>query len=346
MPELTPAKRAILIYQKLMTQGYVTIEGLYKYFKNNYGDNSVTKRTLSRDMENLRDADIPFDMEHGKGNQKIWKLDQSLEKIIPIPFEFNHIIALYLLKNAMPLLKQSRIFNGLEGAYDKIAHLISGDDFDKFEIVQTLFYHKEFGTLDFTKFDHIVSKLIDAILEKNVCEILYKKTNDKYPKRRRIKPHKFIYYKGVLYVIVYNDKKENFFTLSLSRISDIRVLEETFTISKEYNPKDEENLKFGLTPPFKNTGIEHIVIKVSAGAADYFENISWHSTQKTKRDDDGSLIFEMDSYINDELLGWILSWKDNITVLQPNILIQLILEKIKIIKKKYLNGQYMTNQTL
>jgi predicted DNA-binding transcriptional regulator YafY len=345
--EISKSIRVIEIYKKLATDGYVTAQNIQKYFQEKFGKNVASIETIRRDIKILKKDNVIYEDKFINGHQKIWKLYSELDrKIIPVPFEFNQVVALFLLKNAMPLLKQTEIFSETESAYNSLLHLIPGEQFEKFEIIETLFYHKEFGTLNFAKFDHIVSKLMNAIIERKICEIAYKKNNEKTSKKRLIKPHKFIYYKGVLYVIVYNDARQSFYTLSLSRISEIKILDEKFTVDKKYNHDEEDALKFGLTPPFENTGVEHIVIKVGAGAADYFENINWHATQKTRYKEDGSLIFEMDSYINDELLGWILGWKDNIQVLQPKILIDLILEKIKKIEKKYLNGQNMTDQLL
>ena len=119
-------------------------------------------------------------------------------------------------------------------------------------------------------------------------------------------------------------------------------MDETFHVEHEYDPENSGSYKFGLSPAYDGTGLEHIVIKVSPILRDYFKNIDWHHTQNINNEKDGSLIFEMDAYINDELLGWILSWKENIKVLEPKVLIDLMLKKIKNIETLYLNRQNMS----
>lgn len=87
------------------------------------------------------------------------------------------------------------------------------------------------------------------------------------------------------------------------------------------------NFRFGyhqaLVP-----GIFSIILKFATNPGNHIRKRFWHSTQRFELLSDHSVIMYLKVEINIELLGWIMMWMDNVQVLEPQILVDLVQERL------------------
>ncbi len=91
------------------------------------------------------------------------------------------------------------------------------------------------------------------------------------------------------------------------------------------------NFKFGhhnsIVP-----GIHKVVLKFPPNPGNHVRNRHWHSTQFFTILENQFVLMSMRVEINVELIGWIMMWMDNVQVIEPSILKDMVLEKLKTMK--------------
>ncbi|QTA81107.1 WYL domain-containing protein [Desulfonema limicola] len=108
-------------------------------------------------------------------------------------------------------------------------------------------------------------------------------------------------------------------------------------ISSDYN--------FGLRhknafSAFPGETTEHVKIRFSRQARPFIEESLWHHTQKTTRQENGTLIFEADAAYPREVMWWSFFWGAEAEILEPEWLREEAEEEIRKMGRIYkLQGQ-------
>ena len=66
----------------------------------------------------------------------------------------------------------------------------------------------------------------------------------------------------------------------------------------------------------------------SENADSFVQNQFWHQTQIFEKLDNGNILMKITCGINRELVGWIFQWMSNAKVLKPNILANMVADKL------------------
>jgi proteasome accessory factor B len=118
-----------------------------------------------------------------------------------------------------------------------------------------------------------------------------------------------------LYLIGWDEDRDAMRTFKIERIREVRVTTRTF------EPPEEETLERDLRrgwdiiadqPPVE------ILLQFAPTVADRVAETIWHPLQKTERRPDGTLLWRSTVSGVIEIRLWILSWGDDVEVLQPS----------------------------
>ena len=71
----------------------------------------------------------------------------------------------------------------------------------------------------------------------------------------------------------------------------------------------------------------------------YVEEVIWHKTQTTLRTEDDGLIFEVDVDGVDEISWWVLGYGDQVKVLEPEILRDMVARRARDMSRIYAGAQ-------
>ncbi|MFZ7120024.1 MAG: helix-turn-helix transcriptional regulator [Eubacteriaceae bacterium] len=183
------------------------------------------------------------------------------------------------------------------------------------------------------KTDDVREKIIDI----QAAILLKQKINMKYVslssglKERIIHPYGIFQYGGDTYFVAYCENRNKILDFKLNRILEYEIVEENFILDNDFKFqtylkdcfgifKDYElNLKLKITKPFSQIVSEKI----------------YSPNQKITQLDDDSIIYEATMKGKTEIINWILSMRDCVTVLEPESLREEIKEVIESMLRKY-----------
>jgi predicted DNA-binding transcriptional regulator YafY len=168
-----------------------------------------------------------------------------------------------------------------------------------------------------------------AIIRKNKIEVTYYSVSSGETKRI-LRPYEVITRNNHKYLVAYCENRNKILIFKLLRISKIEHLEEKFNMQEDFNINfhinnqlgifnDEElNIKLMIRKPFSQS--------ISEGIYADNQQITWN--------DDGSIIFEGKMSGKTDIIRWILSMRDAVTVLEPKSLKEEIRDElIKMLSK-------------
>jgi len=269
----------------------------------------VSTRTIYRDIEILSRANIPVYATKGK--------DGGIE-----------LLEEYVLnKTILSEEEQNQILFALQG----MRKVNGQNERDVLEKLSTLFNKKvnDWIKIDFSnwgksylqeeKFDMIKA----AILNKHTIEFIY--YNSKGDKTKRIvEPLQICFKDKSWYLIAYCRIKQDYRIFKITRIKEIKVLEEHF---ERELPKEKKEEQYS----FEIISLELEINKDMAYRVyDEFE------TSKITKKDDGNFIIKVEYPDNEWVYGYILSFGEYVKILSPDKAKTIIKNKLEKILKNYL----------
>lgn len=283
----------------LLSKKTMTAQELADYFE-------VSARTIYRDIEVLSELKIPIYMSKGK-NGGISLLDNyKLDKTILTDTEQDNI--LFSLEGINKLQITS------DETLSKMQTLFAKNDENWFEVDFSIWdkssNHKEnFETIK------------NAIICKKVVEFSYFGSNGTNT-YRTVEPLKLYFRHNAWYLCGFDKNKNDYRFFKIMRIKDLKVLKETFdrviNLKEEHYDKAPEIIKLIL----------QINSKLSYRVYDEFNE------ENIKILDNGDFLVTVEFPLNEWIYGFILSFGENIKVIEPIF----IKEKIKEILQKSLDN--------
>lgn len=196
-----------------------------------------------------------------------------------------------------------------------------------------------YGRIDYTPHQQVISDIIQAIENRRICEIHYKRIMAKRSKLFYIKPFKIFTYRDTLYLNAKMARKpgkpwtEPDFDplLAVHRITKLKVTGRKFEAPRNYDFNKAFEQDFGIIKddPFEAD------IEFSGWAADYVQDRKWSKDQKTKKLSGGSIRITFTTSSAPEVVSWVLSFGDEAEVKGPDWLIKDILEHINNMRTGY-----------
>ena len=285
-------KRLFGIIYLLLSKKTMTAKELSEYFE-------VSTRTIYRDIESLREINIPIYMSKGK-NGGIFLMDH---------YKFD--------KSLLTNEEQDEILFSLQGMnqlqvdhhhiYEKLKNLFAKDDDSWFDV--------DFSVWGKSETHNQVFELTKrAILNKNVVEFSY--FNSYGTKTiRKVEPLKLCFRYNSWYLCGFDQDKKDYRFFKMMRMKDFKVLNQNFarTIDIDFEKKDK--------PPKMVKLVLQIDKCLAYRVYDEFDELWITET-------DNGFIVNVEFPFNDWIYGYILSFGDHITVLEPSFVKREIIDKL------------------
>lgn len=280
--------RLFRILYYLVDKGKVTAPDLAEKFE-------VSVRTIYRDIDVISSAGIPIYATTGRNGGIQIANDFIINKTLFSEQE---------KKDILTALQSVSVMNNSESeTLIKLAALFKVPIENWLEIDFSRWGHKSQDNQTFQKLKH-------AIIYRNIINITYINTSGNID-QRNICPIKMIYKSKEWYVKSYCLKKSDFRIFKITRIIEINQLNETFK-PLEYPLKEE-------SPQIKyDTIVLRFPIKMAYRIYDEFE------TKNVKRVDNNSYEVSAKMPIDDWLVGYLLSFGTQVTVIEPSYLKKIL----------------------
>lgn len=138
---------------------------------------------------------------------------------------------------------------------------------------------------------HHLSTIIEAMHSNNVIEITYQRFVEDEPHSVCVEPYCTKLFHQRWYVVANNIEKKHLQTYALDRISDIKILANTYSIDPNFDAKAFFLNSFGIFAS-ENEQPQRILIKVDATQSKYLRTLPLHHSQKETITNDKFSVFQ------------------------------------------------------
>jgi len=179
-----------------------------------------------------------------------------------------------------------------------------------------------------------IGELYHAIINKQVLEIEY------HPFKREdnivftIHPYHLKQYNNRWFLFGLNNEHKIITNIALDRINSIKESKLKYIANTEINFDEFFDDVIGVTIPEDKT-LHKVILKIDNKLWPYIKTKPLHGSQKTKEENEEYAIVQLELMLNYELEALILSYGEQMEVIEPKVLRENITSKIRLLNKKY-----------
>ena len=238
--------------------------------------------------------------------------------------EINH------LKDAMNILSQFKGMPQFEWVNELVPKLQQGIATD--EVSNTIM---EFDSNQYLKGIEHLGHLHNAIYYKKILIISYQPFENDAPFDVVIHPYFLKQYNNRWFLFGYNPEKEKYdWNLAIDRIIALKETKGKYHKNNNIDWQEYFEDIIGVTKPV-DAEPEKVVLHFTGKTGNYMETKPLHGSQKSNWIDDNTLEITLDVIINYELERLVLSYADNVSVIEPLSLYKSIKTRLKNALKQY-----------
>ncbi len=314
--------RLIQIDKWIRSGGFPSVEKMAAVY-------DVSRRTILRDIEFLRDRyDAP--VEYDKIRKGYYYTDPT--------FMIQNVLLtegdLFTVSTIMPLLEQYKntpLESSFKNIMSKIAELLPSQ-----VSVNTSFLNKDvvFISDPLPKIEaEVFNQIFAAIKIRKVMEFEYRSVSSSEYKHKTFNPFRVLCQKGNWYVIGFDHDAADTRVYTLSRIKEPALLKETFAVPEDFDIAQSIDPSFGIwNNKDANQDYELCFVKQMAN---YITEREWHKNQIIEKNADGSVTLKFSTNQKEQVLSWVLSFGDAVTVIAPESLRTEVQSTLKRLSEKY-----------
>jgi len=287
----------------------------------------ISTKTAQRDIEFMRDrlnCPLLYD-KHLKGY--FYSDDAfSLPAVYLSPGELSSLlIARKLLKD----ISDGTVASELSSAVDKITQVIEKHMTEAQAIDGIL----SFQIIEYTPTpEGIFKTVLEACLKGKSLSFIYISPAYDEKTERTIDPYHLLNYMGTWHLLGYCHMRKDLRDFVLSRMSDVKIAEKTFTIPKSFDVAGYIQSGFGI---YKGDSLKEVTLRFSPLKTKWVKSQIWHKKQRQKILKDGSLELTFPVASFREVMMEILKHGADVEVMKPKALRDIIKEEAKKIARIY-----------
>ena len=303
----------LMILMQSRVQG-VSLNDIMKEF-------GVSRRTAERMRDSLMLA-VPQveEIENFKSREKYWGFPTAYMREI-ISFTPEEIANLENLKKYQQEQGTEDKAKIIEQTINKIRAL-SRKKLPQFDNAIEILMQTEGFVIQQTprhKFDLNMLETIREAMTSN------KKISAKYNNKNKVlAPYGLIYGAKVYLIGVEEDKGTNPYCYLLHKFSEVKITDETFN-KGNFNLEEFSKKSFGV---YQGECFD-VKLLFSKNVADDVLNYNFHSTQKIKKNDDGSVTVKFKASGDREILWHLFKWGEDVKIISPNTLKKEYIEMLE-----------------
>jgi len=288
-------------------------------------------RTIAGDLDRMRyDEQLgyhaPIEWDASAGTYRYSDPEYSISRL---PLRRND---LHELERALAVLRQFQGFDRVAGIDDivaRLAHALQVSRPATRPIVQ-LDYNDRLAGL------HWLADLYQAVEQEQVLLLTYHSFREPAPVRRLLSPYLLKEYNSRWFLIGYEHRERQLYTLALDRIRAVEpYLLADFYRDPSFDPQRRYRAAVGVTVP-ENGRVETVVIAATPLRAKYLRTKPLHSSQEEQPPGpDGRIRFRYRVLLNYELQSQLLAFADEVEVEHPETLRTTIRERVKRMRARY-----------
>lgn len=278
----------------------------------------ISMSTIDKDIWAMRNegelgyyAPIKFSKEHGG-----YYYEDPEFTISEVPLNDEDLQAIKAAAETLYQFRDIPLFKQFDSAIEKIFDRMKIGDQSRndSEVIQ-------FERVGAYKGSEFLQPLYSACVNRHTVQLKYKKFQGNSSKVYTFNPYILKEYKSRWYVIGYDLDDHKMKTFSLDRVHGVLDTEQSFHPDTAFNKKSFFEHSLGIT--VTNEVPETIELSFSSNMAPYILTQPLHDSQEVVEVGDG-VIVKLTLIVTPEVINSILSFGENVTVLEPNHLKQKV----------------------
>ena len=299
--------RYLIIIKKLKAKPYVTAEELQAHLERQLEnlqmqDDSlnmgISKRTLQRDFKDIRDL-FGVNIEYSKKEKGYFITQGEMESM-----NFERMMEGFDLFNSLNLAQELAPFIHLEKRKPQGTENLYG--------------------------------LLHAIKNKLQIKFLYQKYWEDEYSQRNAEPYALKEFKNRWYLLAKNGSDNFIKTFALDRLTDLEITNDYFKLPMAFNVKESFRYCFGVINP-DNEVPQEIVLSFNSFQGKYIKSLPLHHSQEIIKDNGTELKIKLKLCITYDFIMELLSFGDDVKVIEPESLVVEIKSGHENAFKQYLN---------
>ncbi len=292
----------------------------------------VTRRTIFRDLDVLRQAGVPllFDDESG-----IYRIPGTYF-LPPTNFTAEEALAVMVLCYEFGSGSRLPFYEAAASAALKLESCLPGRVRDRLrDATGTVHINMQPGSRLNDKLP-VYQQLLGCVATRRAARINYDSLTDTRVIQIKLCPYRLLFSRHSWYVIGRSSLHREARTFNVSRIQEIELLDEQFTVPRSFSIERYLGNAWHLIPEAGPD--QDVAVRFSPLVARNVAEVVWHKTQKLGHRPDGSLDFHVRVSGLNEISWWILGYGDQAEVVKPARLRQLIATRASRMVQMY-NGR-------
>jgi predicted DNA-binding transcriptional regulator YafY len=297
--------RYLLILKKLKVKPYSTYEELQTYIENQFDylqmqDDTLnigfSKRTLQRDLKEIRNV-FGIDIEYSKTNKGYYISQSETENM-----NFQRMIEAFDMFNSLNLAQDLTPFIHLEKRRPQGTENLYG--------------------------------LLHAIKNKLKIKFTYQKFWEEEVSKRLVEPYALKEFKNRWYILAKDSKDNNIKSFALDRLTNLEITTQHYQYPDNYSIEQNYRYCFGIISP-NGSDPQDIILSFDPFQGKYIKTLPLHETQEVLLDNDQETRIKLKLCLTHDLFMELLSFGDNMKVIEPKKLSDEIKEAHKKAYKQY-----------
>ena len=299
--------RYLLIIKKLKQKPYSTYEELQRYMENQFEFLQVKDETI----------ELAF-------SKKTFERDKKeISNLFGVDIEYSKMHKGYFINQTE--IEQMN-FQRMMEAFDMFNSLNLTSDLTPFIHLEK---RKPQGTEN-------LYGIIHAIKNKLQIKCSYEKYWDDTITQRTLEPYALKEFNNRWYIMANNNGKLKSF--ALDRLSNLEITNQPFKFPLQQNIEENYRFCFGIISP-NDSAPQEIILSFNSYQGKYIKSLPLHETQEILVDNEKELKIKLQLYITEDLVMELLSFGNNMKVLQPQILIDEMKNAYQNALKQYSKGE-------
>lgn len=292
----------------------------------------VSRRTIFRDLDVLRQAGVPLWFDDERGVYRI----PGTYFLPPTNFTTEEALAVIVLCYELGSGSRLPFYEAAHSAALKLESSLPAAVRDQLrEATAAVKINMQQGIRRDDK-TPIYQQLLACISARQSARIDYDSISDGAPVRLKLSPYRLLFSRHSWYVIGRSSLHREVRTFNVGRIQAISLLDEKFHLPRGFSVERYLGNAWHLIP--ERGPDQEVVVRFRPLVARNVAEIVWHKTQRLAYREDGSLDFEVRVSGLNEISWWILGYGDQAEVIKPARLRQLISERAARLVEMY-NGR-------
>ncbi len=322
-----PIERIFTIHQEIQRGRFPNCRQLAEQIE-------VTQKTIQRDISFMQnDLGLPLEYD---GSRHGYYYERPVHEFPLMRYTVEDVVALFLARKALEPLQGSPLEATLRDSFKRLSSALQGEVSFHWSDLDQAFSVKDAGVVpgDIRLFE----KIARAVLECRELRFDYRKIDSKEWEPRALRPFHIAEFEGGWYVIGYDIERKAKRTFALQRMKTVRVLKTRFLRPTDFTLSEHLGGSFGVWDAPKDHGDHHrIRLRFTGWAARMVSERRWHPSQqlnwRSKKQEVLDVTMELSGF--EEITRWILSWGDQVEVIEPNELKDSVIASLKATQDLY-----------